>query len=503
MRKRQSFLPKLNFSMERKLLSIFGILILLLLAQGGIGIRNVTEMHRVDENILRLTGESKALQDNIALLRLTVFQALGTNKPAELQQLQEQITPLMKILTEQTQFAELAAPFAQSLETYREIMRLHYENFQTQQAYKLMYSDSQRQFDEISNVIQQSQRQIQEQSNQLAVRQEQKAVWIAGIVIGLGLGISLLGWFMLKRFVTRPIRQLVTLLTERLTQGDFRQDLTLGQRDEIGGLANAFQQLKGSLSQVILNVKAAADNFTLSSQRINTSSATLSDGANAQVASIEAVLTSMEEMAANIRQNTENASQTEKIAVNVSKHALLGGQAVAKAVTAMRAIAGKIAVIQDIASQTRMLSLNATIEAARAHEHGRGFSVVAAEVRSLAERTQTAATEINQVVQASMPVVDEAGAILQQLVPEIQKTAHLVQEISAANSEQDTSVNHINLAIQQLNEVTQQNSALAEELAAMAQELATQAGQVQHTIAFFKIAEPAPEFAPEVEHARP
>jgi methyl-accepting chemotaxis protein len=197
----------------------------------------------------------------------------------------------------------------------------------------------------------------------------------------------------------------------------------------------------------------------------------------------------MEEMVANIRQNVDNALHTEKIAIKAAEAAQEGGTAVAEAVNAMQEIARKIAIIDDIASQTRLLSLNATIEAARAQEHGKGFAVVASEVRALAERSQTAATEIMQLASSSVAVSEKAGEMLTKLVPNIQKTAELVQEISAASKEQNTGAGQINRAIQQLDQIIQQNSATSEELSSTAEELASQAEMLRNTVAFFKIGE--------------
>ncbi|WP_231750152.1 methyl-accepting chemotaxis protein, partial [Blastomonas sp. CCH1-A6] len=146
---------------------------------------------------------------------------------------------------------------------------------------------------------------------------------------------------------------------------------------------------------------------------------------------------SMEEMAANIKQNADNAAQTEKIARQSSKDAEISGEAVNKAVGAMQMIAEKIGIVQEIARQTDLLALNAAVEAARAGEHGRGFAVVASEVRKLAERSQGAAAEISQVSSDTVKAAGEAGEMLARLVPDIRRTAELVSEISAACREQD------------------------------------------------------------------
>ena len=164
-----------------------------------------------------------------------------------------------------------------------------------------------------------------------------------------------------------------------------------------------------------------------------------------------------------------------------------GGEAVGQTVAAMKDIAEKINIVEEIARQTNMLALNAAIEAARAGEHGKGFAVVAAEVRKLAERSQSAAAEISGLSSSSVEVAQKAGEMLEKIVPDIQKTAELVQEISAASNEQNTGSQQINKAIQQLDQVTQQNASSTEELASTSEELATQAEQLQAAIAFFKV----------------
>jgi methyl-accepting chemotaxis protein len=222
------------------------------------------------------------------------------------------------------------------------------------------------------------------------------------------------------------------------------------------------------------------------SQAMSQSMAEMSQGTTEQATSAEEAASSMEQMAANIRQNSNNALQTERIAVKAAEDARSSGLAVQETVKAMQNITKKVSIIEEIARQTHMLSLNATIEAAKAQDYGKGFGVVASEVRALAERSQAAAVEIGQLTGSSIAVAEKAGAMLTKLVPAIQRTAELIQEITAASHEQNAGADQINGAIQQLDNVIQQNAASTEEMAATAEELSAQAEQLRATIDFFR-----------------
>ncbi|MGL6048895.1 MAG: methyl-accepting chemotaxis protein, partial [Aeromonas salmonicida] len=175
------------------------------------------------------------------------------------------------------------------------------------------------------------------------------------------------------------------------------------------------------------------------------------------------------------------------MASKAAKEAMEGGEAVKLTVDAMKQIAKRIGIIDDIAYQTNLLALNAAIEAARAGDHGKGFAVVAAEVRKLAERSQVAAQEIGELASSSVDMAEKAGRLLDQMVPSINKTSDLVQEISAASAEQSTGVSQINIAMNQLSQVTQQNASCSEELAATAEEMSSQAEQLQLAMEFFTL----------------
>jgi methyl-accepting chemotaxis protein len=263
--------------------------------------------------------------------------------------------------------------------------------------------------------------------------------------------------------------------------------LKVTQRSENDELMQALSQMVKNLTEIVGEVSAAADNVASGSQQLSSGATQMSQGASEQAAAAEEASSSMEQMSSNIRQNADNAMETEKIAMKSSADAQVGGKAVAETVGAMRDIAAKISIIEEIARQTNMLALNAAIEAARAGEHGKGFAVVASEVRKLAERSQTAAGEISELSASSVAVAENAGELLEKMVPDIRKTAELVQEITAASKEQDTGADQINKAIQQLDQVIQQNASASEEMASTAEELSSQAEQLQKTIAFFNI----------------
>ena len=315
------------------------------------------------------------------------------------------------------------------------------------------------------------------------------AQFIMVLILGLSTLASILIGLLLSRSITKPLGQAVDL-AGRISKGDLRTNIDerhQTRRDEVGTLAGALSDMMASLRDIVVSVTTSADNVSVGSQGISSTAQQLSQGATEQASAAEEVSSSVEEMAATIKQNADNSQAAESIARKSSGDAEKGGNSVDQTVGAMKDIAGRIGIIEEIARQTNLLALNAAIEAARAGEAGKGFAVVASEVRKLAERSQSAAKEISELSGKSVAIAEEAGVLIQSVVPDIQKTAEVVQEISSASKEQSTGVEQIGKAVSQLDSVIQQNAAASEELASMAEELTSQAEQLAQTLAYFSL----------------
>ena len=286
--------------------------------------------------------------------------------------------------------------------------------------------------------------------------------------------------------IVSPLKVAAEYVSE-ISKGNIPDKITDEYKGDFNVLKENLNTMIDNLSTFAVEIQNSSGNVSMGSEQLSSSADEMSQGATEQAASSEEAMSSIEEMVANIRQNADNAMQTEKIAVKSAEDASEGGKSVNEAVIAMKNIADKIAIIEEIARQTNLLALNAAIEAARAGDHGKGFAVVAAEVRKLAERSQKAAAEITDLSSSSVEVAERAGEMLEKLVPNIQKTAELVQEISAASNEQNSGAEQINKAIQQLDMVTQKNASAAEEISSTSEELSSQAEQLMSVASFFKL----------------
>jgi methyl-accepting chemotaxis protein len=313
-----------------------------------------------------------------------------------------------------------------------------------------------------------------------------RSLTLAVTLLAVLLAIAIALW--VTRSITRPLIEAMKA-ADSLAQGDLTVRINVDSQDETGLLKRSMQNMVAKLAQIIGEVRGSADALSSAAEEVSATAQSLSQSSSEQAASVEQISSTLEQSTASVNQNTENAKVTDGMASKAAKEAGEGGKAVTDTVEAMKQIANKIGIIDDIAYQTNLLALNAAIEAARAGEHGKGFAVVAAEVRKLAERSQVAAQEIGQVASNSVTLAEKAGSLLESMVPSINKTSDLVQEIAAASAEQSTGIAQINQAMGQLNQTTQQGASASEELAATAEEMGAQAEQLQELMQFFRVEE--------------
>ncbi|POQ98448.1 hypothetical protein AU468_12705 [Alkalispirochaeta sphaeroplastigenens] len=330
-----------------------------------------------------------------------------------------------------------------------------------------------------------------------------RIAWVTvGLILLAVLAVVATAW-MVARSTAILLKDFVDQARE-YARGDLTRDLSsdyeqyyLRKRDEWGELARAQGAISEKMNEIVGSLQSGAQTITSTSRDLaqissDVSSGTsqmaavaqqLSQGASEQAASVEEVSASMEEMAANIRQTADNAGTTQDMALLSAEKARRSGAAVADTVGAMKAIAEKISVIEDIARETNMLSLNAAIEAARAGEQGKGFAVVAAQVRKLAENSGEAARDIRQISAGSVRIAEEAGTLLNETVPDIEKTAHLVQEITASTREMNAGASQVTQAVMQLDQMVQHTASASEEVAATSDEQSAQTNGLARTSA--------------------
>ena len=318
------------------------------------------------------------------------------------------------------------------------------------------------------------------------VNENFKAMYITfGVAVGTIIFLCLFFCLLLSKTIGQRSRKTLDGVNH-LTHGDLTQTVDVTTKDEFGQVASSVNTMTAKLRDIVSGISENAETITLNSAEIAQASQELSQNAGTQAASAEEVSSSIEQMSAGIMQNSDNARETERIAQKALESIRESSKASQQSMEAMKDIAGKISIIDEIAFQTNILALNAAVEAARAGEQGKGFAVVAAEVRKLAERSAMAASEIDKVSKEGVTISENAERLLKNIIPDIEKTAALVREIAAASSEQSTGIGQINIAVQQLNNITQKYAASAEELAATSEQLASKSEELKQAVGFFK-----------------
>lgn len=312
------------------------------------------------------------------------------------------------------------------------------------------------------------------------------------LLMACGLGALLLGAASGSLVTHSIMRQLggdpsyAVGVVARVAHGDLSVNVKL-RADDASSLLYSIREMALKLSETLGNVGAMSESLGSASEQVASTASALSQTASELAASVEETGSAVEELASTVNQNADNARKTEDIATKSAGSATQGGKAVGDMVHAMKEIASRITVINDIANKTDLLAINAAIEAARAGEHGKGFATVAVEVRRLAERAQTAAREIGDLAGRSVGVAEQAGILLTEMLPGIDQTASLVQEISAASREQRSGIDQINTAVSQISQGMQSSASSAEQLSSTSEELSSTAMKLQELMQQFTL----------------
>lgn len=325
-----------------------------------------------------------------------------------------------------------------------------------------------------------------------------KVATIAGALVALVVG------FFFARAITRPLARAVSL-AQRVAEGDLTAVIEVTSKDEIGQLMSALKAMNENLNvkigQVVAEVRTNSASVLTSATELLAGNTELSSRTEQQASTLEETSASVEEISASVKQNAEAAAQARELTEQASANAAINGEAMEKVVQTMERISGgskKISeitgVIDGIAFQTNILALNAAVEAARAGDHGRGFSVVATEVRALAQRAAVAAKEIKTLITETSEQVEsggkdvaDAGETSGKTMGGIREVAQFMNQIAAASREQSNAIEQINQAVMQMDEVTQRNAAMVEEATAAAGMLEERAQDLVRVVSLFRL----------------
>lgn len=496
-----------NLNVKPKLMISFGILLAITIAIGNQGIQIATNLNkRIDaiysHDVVALEAVKDIEVDKALIARCSRNAILEAGNAAGIAEQEKDFAKMLAKLQADLALAEsneasiegrkqlqvihsLVPPYADSARLVFQFARSN-DAGKAKSALKTAAAGITKQLNEAVRITGLAQQKSAEESRDKADSDfsASRVTMLSTLALAVGLGITVAMW--LSNMLCKPIAATMEVL-QSMASGDLSRRAEVSSKDELGVMVRALNRVQENLHETLDKVALTAAHVAQGSENMNTTSQQLSQGSTEQAAAAQETTTFMEQMTASAQQNADNARQTDKLATAAAEHAKTSREAVTQTIEAMKEIARKIGVIDEIARKTDLLALNAAVEAARAGDHGRGFAIVAREIRKLAERSQSAAGEISHLTSKGVTTADGAGEMLSKLVPNIGKTADLVREIAAASSEQSTGAERINKAIQQLDVVIQQNANGAEKMAGTSGELSDQASQLQSAIGFFKL----------------